>query len=262
MVHLGNTLPALKSLFQSDRGPLSVHARPFRFVDLSLKTLFIAFLAIDIGFILLNLIAIVAHHLQLIDAVPEALRITQDGALPEEFNYLKWAVISISLAWLALRDHWLAPLGWALVFAMILADDSLQLHERLGATLSSLPSLPSSAYFFAYDLGEMLAFGAMGLVAFGVATLLFLRSRAAGRALTLRYSAILIVLGCFGVGVDAVHEVVSHMTQGTSLSTVLSQLFGMIEEGGEMVVGSFAVAMTLTTGHLRHGHAVDAPVEA
>jgi hypothetical protein len=262
MANVGEILPAFRSLFRTDQGPLSAHARPFRFVDLSLKTLLIAFITIDLGFILLNAVAIAAYHFGMIDAVPEALKITHDRALPEDFNYLKWGVIAVSLFWLAMRDHWFAPLVWALVFTMILLDDSLQIHEQLGAYLSSWSKLPSSTFFYADDLGEMLAFGLMGLLAFGMAAVLYRRSRASGRALSLRYVIILVVLGGFGVGVDAVHQVVSHMTEGTPVATILSQLFGMVEEGGEMIVASFAAAMTLTIGHIRQHQILDNPIEA
>jgi hypothetical protein len=263
MASVGDILPALRSLFRTDQGPLAAHARPFRFVDLSLKTLLIAFITVDLGFILLNAVAIALFHLGMIDAVPEALKITHDLALPEEFNYLKWGVIAVSLIWLALRDHWFAPFAWALVFTMILLDDSLQLHEQFGAYVASWSELPSSTFFYADDVGEMLAFGMMGLTAFSLGAILYWRSGAAGRALSLRYGVIFLVLGGFGVGVDAVHQLVSHMAEGTAFATLLSQLFGMVEEGGEMIVASFAAAMTLTTGHLRRHHQViDTPVEA
>ena len=262
MGHVRDSLSALFSVFQKDRGPLFAHARPFPFVGQSLKTLFIAFLVIDLGFILLNAFAIAAHHFNLIASVPEALRITQDGALPEEFNYLKWATIVVSLFWLAVRDRWLAPFGWALVFAMILADDSLQLHERFGLAVSSSSWIPSSDVFYASNVGEVLAFAMMGVVALTIAAVLYVRSRAPGRALSLRYIAVILVLGCFGVGVDGLHQLVSNATEGTSVATLLSQLFGMIEEGGEMVVASFAVVMTLTTGHLRNRPVPDTSVKA
>jgi hypothetical protein len=257
LAHTRNILTTLGSPFQTGRGSLFAYARPFRFVGQSFKTLFFAFVAIDFTFILLNALAVVAHQLSLIDAVPEVLRITQDGALPEQFNYFKWAVIMISLAWLALRERWLAPFGWALIFAMILADDSLQLHEQFGAAISSSSWVPSNDVFYASNVGEMLAFAVMGLIALAIGTVLYLRSRAAGRALSLRYGLVLLVLGCFGVGVDAAHELVSNVTDGAALATLLSQLFGMVEEGGEMIVASFAVAMTLTTGHLRGRPSVD-----
>lgn len=260
MAHVMEALPRLKSLFRNDQGPLSAHARPFRFVDLSLKTLFIAFLTIDLGFILLNAAAIGAVQFQLIDAVPNSLKITHDWALPEEFNYFKWAVIVVSLLWLSLRDHWFAPACWAIVFVMILLDDALQFHEWFGDVMSKV--LPSKAYFSGADFGEMLAFGAMGLAALAVAAVLFLRSGAAGRALSLRYGVLIVMLGGFGVGVDAVHQLVSHFTEGMSVETLVSQIFGMIEEGGEMIVASFMVAMTLTSGHLRAGAVLDAPVKA
>jgi hypothetical protein len=251
VAHPRNVLQAIGSLLQSGRGPLLAHGRPFRFIGQSFKTLFVAFVLVDLGLILVNVLAVVAQQYGVIDAVPEALRITQDGAIPEDFNYLKWAIIAISLAWLAVRDHWFAPLCWALIFVTILADDSLQLHEQFGAALSSWTGLPSSTYFYADDLGEILAFGAMGLMAFGIAAALYFRSGADGRALSLRYVFVVVALGGFGVGVDAVHQLVSHVSDGTSVATILSQLFGMAEEGGEMIVASFAVAMTLTTGNLR-----------
>lgn len=260
MAHVMDALPRLKSIFRNDQGPLSAHARPFRFVDLSLKTLFIAFLTIDLGFILLNAAAIGAVHFHLIDAVPDSLKITHDWALPEEFNYFKWAVIVVSLLWLAVRDHWFAPACWAVIFMMILADDAFQFHEWFGDVMSR--ALPSSAYFSGADFGELLAFGAMGLAAVAVAVVLFLRSRAAGRALTLRYGLLILLLGGFGVGVDAVHQFISQFTLGMSVETLVSQIFGMIEEGGEMIVASFMVAMTLTSGHLRAGAVLDAPVKA
>jgi hypothetical protein len=257
LAHVREFLPMLRPLLQIGSGPTFAHARPFRFVGQSFKTLFIAFVAIDLGFILLNILAIGAHYFSLIDAVPDALRITQDGALPEDFNYLKWAFIVLSLAWLALRDKWLVPFGWALVFAMILADDSMQLHEQFGAAIASSPWVPHSDVFYASNVGEIIAFVIMGLIALGIGTVLFRSSRAPGRALSLRYAVVLVVLGGFGVGVDAAHQLVSNVTEGTAFATILSQLFGMLEEGGEMIVASFAVAMTLTTGHLRDRPALD-----
>jgi hypothetical protein len=238
-------LAALRSPFDAGWGQLPAHARPFPLISQSFKTILIAFIAVDLTFIGLNALAIAAHSLGLVDAVPELLKITKDRALPEDFNYLKWAVIILALIWLAVRDHWLAPLFWALVFVMILADDSLQLHEKLGAFISSWSDLPSSSYFYGDDMGELLAFVVMGLVALALTASLFTRRGASARAISLRYGLMIVALGGFGVGVDSLHQVVSHLAEGTSAATILSQLFGVLEEGGEMVVASFATAMTL-----------------
>jgi hypothetical protein len=223
------------------------HSRPFAFVRLSFGTLLAALVLVDLGFILVNAIAIGLHQLGVIDAVPEMLRITQDRALPEDFNYLKWTIIVLALVWMSVRDHWLPPLLWAVVFAMILADDSFQLHEWLGSTIAALIELPSSTYFYADDLGEMLAFGVMGLIALALTATLFTRHGAPARALSLRYGLVILALGGFGVGVDAMHQLASHYAEGTAVATLISQIFGMIEEGGEMIVASIAVAMTLAS---------------
>lgn len=245
MTSLTHILASLRSLLHADHGLQSPYARPFPVISQSFRTLLIAFIAIDLVFILVNATAIAAFHFRLIDAVPELLKITKDGALPEDFNYLKWAVIVVALTWISIRDHWLPPLFWAFVFAMILADDSMQLHERLGAFLASWSSLPSSTYFYGDDLGELLAFVVMGLVALALTASLFTRHGASARAISLRYGLVIVVLGGFGVGVDSVHQIVSHLAEGTSVATLLSQLLGLIEEGGEMLVASFAVAMTI-----------------
>jgi hypothetical protein len=231
-------------------------------VSLSFATLLAAFVFIDLGLILANALAIGLHHFGLIDAVPEMLRITQDHAIPEDFNYLKWAIIVSALVWMSIRDRWLPPALWAVVFAMILADDSMQLHEKLGAAIATWTGLPSSTYFYADDLGEMLAFGLMGLVTLALTATLFTRRGVSARALSLRYGLVILALGGFGVGIDAVHQLVSHFTEGTSVATLLSQLFGMIEEGGEMIVASVAVAMTLASDDIGAVRRKDAPPEA
>jgi hypothetical protein len=233
------------SLLHADHGQLSTCARPFPVISQSFRTLLIAFIALDLAFIGLNALAIAAHQLGLIDAVPELLKITKDRALPEDYNYLKWAIIVVALTWMSIRDRWLPPLFWAFVFAMILADDSLQLHEKLGAAIASWSDLPSSTYFYGDDLGELLAFLVMGFVAVALTASLFTRHGASARAISLRYGMVIVALGGFGVGIDALHQVVSHLAEGTSVATLLSQLFGLLEEGGEMMVASFAAAMTI-----------------
>ncbi|MGL4235167.1 hypothetical protein [Tabrizicola sp.] len=200
---------------------------------------------VDLCFILVNVLAIVARKASLISGVPEMLEVTNDGALPEDFNYLKWAVIVLALCWLAIRKRWLAPALWALVFMMILADDALQLHERLGHEVSVNSALPSNSLLYGDDLGEILVFVAMGLVAIVLTTALFKRQGVADRTLSLRYALIIAGLGFFGVGVDALHQVMAHLLQGASFSSALPRLLGLIEDGGEMIVASIAFAFTL-----------------
>ncbi len=219
--------------------------RPFPFVTLSFKTLLVALLAVDCAFITANLLAAIAVNAALIDHVPLWLKITEDREPPEDFNYLKWLVILAALLWMAIRDRWLAPALWALVFAMIFSDDAFQLHENLGEWVSTSLSISDGAFLYGRDVGEMLVFGTMGLITLAIVFFLFTRPDAPTRQMSWRYLVIVLCLGTVGVAVDAIHSVLSHLTGGDLFGTLTRQALGMIEDGGEMLVGSFAVALTL-----------------
>ena len=205
----------------------------------------IALVAVDFAFILVHILAGIAVRAHLIAEVPDILRVTSDLSLPEDFNYLKWGLITISLIWLAIRDRWWPPFLWAIVFAMILLDDSFQLHEWLGHEVSVEASLASNAYLFADDMGEIAVFGLMGLTVVAIMATSFTRKGSLARKLGLRYATIIGGLALFGVGIDAMHQMIAHLVEGGWLETVLPQLTGVFEDGGEMVVGSLALALTL-----------------
>jgi hypothetical protein len=232
-------------LFRKGLGSEGGLIRPFQFLTVPFRTLLVAMILVDLGFVLLNILAVAAKKAALIAEVPELLKVTHDASLPEDFNYLKWAVIVIALTWLAVRDRWLPPLLWAVVFVMILLDDSLQLHEWIGHEISDKSGLPSNSLLYADDLGEILVFVIMGLVVAALAATLFTQKGAAARVISLRFSLIMVGLGFFGVGVDAVHQMVAHLVENTTLASLLPQILGLIEDGGEMIVGSIAVAITL-----------------
>jgi hypothetical protein len=219
--------------------------RPFPFVTLSFQTLLFALLAIDCAFIAANVLAVLAVDLSLTDHVPIWLKITEDREPPEDFNYLKWLVIIVALGWMAIRDRWLAPALWALVFALILADDAFQIHENMGESLAGVLGAFDSALLSARDLGEMLVFGTLGTIAVSIALLLYLRNDPPSRRMNQTYVLVMIALGIFGVGMDALHAMIEHVTGSSGLATALQQFLGMVEDGGEMLVGSYAVAATL-----------------
>ena len=220
-------------------------SRPFPVVQSSFRTVLTAFLFCDFALILLNVLAVLAVMGHAIVKVPDLLKVTGDLTIPEDFNYVKWALIAVALVWISVRDRWLPPLLWALVFVMILADDGLQMHERLGSWLSSTLGIADETLIYGKDIGEMAVFGAMGLVTLTIFGILFTRRDRATRVMSVRYMMIVIALGFFGVGLDAAHSIIDHLTGTSTLATLVQQVFGMLEDGGEMVVGSIALALTL-----------------
>lgn len=222
--------------------------RPFPLITLSVRSLLCLLLAVDFAFILTNVLAALAQNAHLIERVPRWMKITEDLEPPEDFNYLKWLVIVLALSWMALRERWLAPMLWAVVFTMILADDSFQLHERLGDLATTWLRIPDNALLYGRDLGELLVFGTMGVVALTIFAFLFTRRDAPTRQMNWRYLLIVIGIGFFGVVIDGLHSVLAHLSGADLFGTMTRQALGMIEDGGEMVVGSLAVALTLGKG--------------
>ncbi|MBL9048932.1 MAG: hypothetical protein JNK19_02340, partial [Tabrizicola sp.] len=163
----------------------------------------------------------------------------------EDFNYLKWAVMVVALLWIGLRDRWLPAVLWAIVFAMILIDDSFQLHEGFGERISVELNLQSAFFLFGNDFGEILVFLAMGAIALILTVVLLFRSSRETGKISARYYGVLLGLGFFGVGIDAIHQVITHILESKGGGTLFSSVFALLEDGGEMLVASYALALTL-----------------
>lgn len=234
------------TLFRKDLSGEAALYRPFSFVTMSFRTMLVLLVAADVTLILLNILAVLAFKAGLLAEVPELVKVTHDLSLPEDFNYAKWAVIVIALLWLTLRDRWLTPILWAIVFMMILLDDAFQVHEWLGHDVAVALGLPSNSLLYGDDFGELVVFGLMGAVALGIAVTSYAQKGPSARVMTLRYALVVAGLGFFGVGADAIHQMVVHFVVGSFFETILPQLMALFEDGGEMIVGSLALALTLT----------------
>lgn len=219
--------------------------RPFGFLSASFRTVLFGLLAIDLTFILIHGLGFVLHRLGLTGKIPSIFWIAQDGGLPEDFNYLKWAIIIVALIWVALRDRWWTPFAWSLVFLLILIDDSLQVHETFGALIARSADLQPGFFLEPSDLGELCVFGLMGLAVVALTGLTFVKGPGVQQQLSLTYAAVIIALGFFGVGVDALHQAIVYLVQGSIADNLLPHVFALIEDGGEMVVASVATALTV-----------------
>ncbi|RYE51073.1 MAG: hypothetical protein EOP21_02320, partial [Hyphomicrobiales bacterium] len=216
--------------------------RPFPIISQTFKLVLLAALATDLAFMLTDLLAFMAEKAHLIVEVPPFLKITRDEALPELVGYLKWLVIIVALVWMSVRDRWSPPFRWAIVFVMILADDSLQVHEALGLILWDKIPLPASLYDHGEDIFELVAFGCMGLIAIALTATLFSRHGPVARLLSLRFAQIIAGLVFFGVFLDFLHQLISIASKGTVVDGLLPPFFSLLEDGGEMVMGSIALA--------------------
>lgn len=220
--------------------------RPFPIVSQSFRIVLLAVVATDLAFILTDLLAFIAEKAGWISVVPPFLKITRDEALPELVGYLKWLVIIVALVWLSIRDRWSVPFRWSLVFVMILIDDSVQIHETLGLILWDVIPFPPSLVDRGEDISEMIAFGCMGLIAMALTATLFTRHGPIARELSIRFLMIVAGLVFFGVVLDFLHQLISVASKGTAMDGLLPPFFSLLEDGGEMIMASIALAFVLT----------------
>jgi hypothetical protein len=202
--------------------------------------------AIDLTFMAVNIVAVILHEAKLIAEVPELIRVAADWALPEIFGYLKWLVIIAALLWMTFRDMALTPLLWAAVFLLIFLDDAFQFHENVGEWLSSTYAFNDHIELSGNDIGEFEYFLAAGAVVLILVALVVRNRGTAAYLMSKRYVFVLGGLAFFGVGVDALHQMIAHLTSGLPVWSMLKPAFALIEDGGEMIVGSVALALTLT----------------
>lgn len=160
--------------------------------------------------------------------------IAADNGYGEVFQYLKFFWAALLLGWLTPRLGW-GCAAWALLFAWLLADDLLALHESLGGRLAEAWDLPAPVGLRAKDLGELLISAAAGAVLLPPIALAWDRGAPAARRLGRDLVVLLLLLVCFGVGLDLLNSALQ--AEGW-----LRVALGTLEDGGEMLVASLMLA--------------------
>lgn len=182
----------------------------------------VALLAGDLVFITLHWL-----HLHVGILSSELWSIEHDRSFSEMFQYLKYIGIGLALAHLFRRTRLPVLLGWIGVFAFLLLDDSMRIHERFGLGMVAWAHIPDFGGLRGRDVGELI-FAALALAVLSpVLVLGYVRGSPSARAISADLVVLLSALVACAVGGDAIHRVLSH----TPLNTVA----GMVEDGGEML---------------------------
>ena len=143
------------------------------------------------------------------------------------------------LAALAVRRTSVSALMWAAVLLIALLDDSLTLHERTGDYLARAAALPAFGALRANQVGELVFYACVGVLC----TMAVAIGWRYGDHEDHRLSRTLLVwfaaLGFCAVLLDALASLTRRSRVGAA--------FGMLDDGGEMIVMSFLV-ITVWTG--------------
>jgi hypothetical protein len=162
--------------------------------------------------------------------------IEDDSGLAEQYQYIKqvWVISCLGIAFLQTRSR--VYFGWGLLFCFLLLDDRLELHEHLGEVVAQELAFPAAFGLRARDVGEIAVAAAIGGCVCLFVGLNIWRGSAHGRHISVDLLCLVALLGLFGVVFDALHAILFFR------AAAAAPAFGLIEDGGEMVVISVIAA--------------------
>lgn len=214
--------------------------------------------AIDLALVAVFVAMRLLQGLDVIPKMPQIWDIMHDEGMAERFNHLKWAAIVMLLlaTWHRLRVP--ALLAMAIMFTVVMADDALRLHERMGETLAARWPTPVFG-LTPSGTGELATWALMGLITLPALIWGLVRTPQAWRARlwppVLGFAGVLV----FAVGVDMAQQPLWHL-ENKALFYWSKTAFGIVEDTGEAVFASLTLAYTAM---IWHAHArTTAPLHA
>lgn len=188
-----------------------------------LANFFLVFLiTIDLGFILIHLI------LALSNARVDLLNVSQDGGLPEIFQYVKFTIILFIIIYLIFQKKRKFFFCWFVLFLVMLLDDSLKLHEISGKFLVIYLDIQPFMGLDSVNYGELLYAFIAGIVILPLMVYCYIAGDRTYRKSFLDLVLLLSILLFFGIFIDALHSYFWYVYP-------LGGIFGLIEDGGEMI---------------------------
>lgn len=164
-----------------------------------------------------------------IQALPDLFNLGQDDSIAEIGNFVKWGVMVALLAFAAWRLREPVYAALSLGFLVLLADDSLQIHERVGGMLHPhVMALTGTGWNVATALAEQVYWAAVGSVLAILTVLAAMRSSPQARRILWPVTGLIFGLGVCGIVFDFFHHISGSQTLMAGLMTIL-------EDGGEML---------------------------
>jgi len=189
----------------------------------SSDTLLICLLVVDMLFILAHVITESMGYSE-----TRSFNLGYDGGFPELFQYLKFLIIVVSLAFLTFGHKKHSYIPWFILFFMLGIDDALGIHERFGWQFANRLGLDPAFGLRAIDLGELTYFLIVGMLFLSVLAVFYLRGSTHFKRTCWDILLLFGPLVFFGVGIDMLHSYFESQPIAESILLVL-------EDGGEMI---------------------------
>lgn len=154
--------------------------------------------------------------------------LSRDWGIGEYAEYAKAAAAAVFLAAAFVFSRRPIYLVFAAIFAYTGIDNAFRLHEQAAGPASG-----------DVQVGELAYFGVAAIAIIAVIAFAWPRGATAHKVHAQVMLVVVLVYGAFAVGVDAVHFFVAYHVAYTDA------VLGLLEDGGELVTLSIAVAVSL-----------------
>ena len=168
------------------------------------------------------------------------LRIDTEYSIWAFYGYAKLAVIALLMSALYMNTRLKSYLYLAIVFAYTTMDDALLFHERAGRAIVSSGILPQSGWSIDMAFSEAAYFLPVGVI---ILLCLFFAIRSAEdsqRPQVIVMALFMLMIGFFAVFIDFIDGAMN------DTSRYVAKFLSLMDDGGELVVSSFAVVFALS----------------
>jgi hypothetical protein len=201
---------------------LSAQQKTFKFLVLLILA--------DVAFLVLNILHTYSGWGGILSS--PLFSLDMDRGHAEFYQYLKMFWVILLLIFMAFRSAPFLHLSWSALFAYLLLDDMLELHETLGAQVADLLVLQPAFGLRAIDFGELAISLFFGGLLFGLILVAWLLSDKTSRQFSNSLFIMVVVLAFFGVLLDMLDIII--FGAGNSF-------LNLLENWGEMLVTSVIV---------------------
>jgi hypothetical protein len=208
---------------------LSAQQKTFKFLVLLILA--------DVAFLILNILHTYSGWGGIFSS--PLFSLDMDRGHAEFYQYLKMFWVIPLLIFMAFRSAPFLHLSWSALFAYLLLDDMLELHETLGVQVADLLVLQPAFGLRAIDFGELAISLFFGGLLFGLILVAWLLSDKTSRQFSNRLFIMVVVLAFFGVLLDMLDIII--FGAGNSF-------LNLLENWGEMLVTSVIVWYVFING--------------
>jgi hypothetical protein len=150
----------------------------------------------------------------------------------EVYQYVKFFWIAVILSWFAVEKREGLYVVGALLFFYLLLDDSLEIHETVGASIVDVLDIQPALGLRGQDYGELAVSALAGTLFLLSGWVAYRHSGSLARRIGVCLLVGVFTLAIFGIGADMAHQFLGSRFSWTETPLVV------LEDGGELIVAS------------------------